>query len=366
MISSSWIHKRQPYWERLERLLETSGSKGVSALSRDQMRELGLLYRQVAGDLAALREDPSSLHFARYLNQLLARAHNVIYSGQRASARPVLKFFLSEYPSVVRRNAKYCLLALMVFLVAAVVAAIVVLQDPDFQMKVLGPAMVQTIERHQMWTHSIVTVKPLASSKIMTNNLSVAFTTFALGITAGLGTLYMMAMNGVLLGVIAMSCWLAGMSLSLWSFVAPHGVLELPSIFIAGGAGLLLARGLLFPGTLPRRDSLAEAGTEAARLLVGSIPMLVIAGLVEAFISPTEMAAPFKFAIAFLLAVTLIAYLAMPDAGEARAGSWPSLPDRNLPAQPASGRNSPQWPMRRARASAPAEPRGGAELPGRR
>ena len=278
MISSSWIHKRKPYWERLERLLDASASKGVSALSRDQMRELGLLYRQVAADLAALREDSSSLHFARYLNQLLARAHNVIYSGQKTNPASILKFFLNEYPQVVRRNAVYCLVAFVVFLAGAAVAAIVVLQDPDFQMKVLGPAMVQTIERHEMWTHSIVSIKPLASSTIMTNNLSVSFTTFALGITAGVGTLYMLAMNGVLLGVIAVSCWMAGMSLSLWSFVAPHGVLELPAIFIAGGAGLLIARGLLFPGMLPRRDSLAEAGTEAARLLVGIIPMLVLPG----------------------------------------------------------------------------------------
>ena len=108
-------------------------------------------------------------------------------------------------------------------------------QDPDFKVKILGPQMVDTINRREMWTHSIVGIKPLASSAIMTNNMSVGFSTFALGITGGLGTIYMLAFNGLLIGVIGTACWLSGMSLQLWSFVAPHGVLELPAIFIAGG-----------------------------------------------------------------------------------------------------------------------------------
>ncbi|MGE0406634.1 MAG: stage II sporulation protein M [Candidatus Korobacteraceae bacterium] len=333
MISSLWIRKRKPHWERLERLLEIAGAKGISALTRDEMRELGLLYRQVAADLAALREDPSSVHFARYLNQLLARTHNIIYTGQKASPSSALAFLVTEYPQVFRRNASYCVVAFLVFLTATVAGSLGTLQDQEFQHKMLGPHMVETIERKEMWTHSIVTVKPLASSAIMTNNLSVAFTTFALGITAGLGTLYMMAMNGLLFGVVATSCWLAGMSVPLWSFVIPHGVLELPAIFIAGGAGLLVARGLLFPGMLPRKDSLAVAGGEAARLLVGAIPMLVVAGVIEGFVSPTELSASTKFALGVLFAIMLAAYLGM-SRGKAKDGSLPSLQGTSSPVLP--------------------------------
>ena len=83
-----------------------------------------------------------------------------------------------------------------------------------------------------------------------------------------------------------MACWQNGMSLSLWSFVAPHGVLELPAIFIAGGAGLLLARGLLFPGWLPRREALRRSAAEAGRLVLGIFPLLVVAGTTEGFFSP--------------------------------------------------------------------------------
>jgi uncharacterized membrane protein SpoIIM required for sporulation len=309
MISTRWLEKRKPYWSKLETLLGQSANNGLKSLSRSELQELSLLYRQTAADLAAIREDRGSVHFARYVNQLLVRAHNTIYSGRRASPAGIFSFFWHAYPAAFRRNLNHCLLSVLIFLIAGIVGAALTYQNPDFKVKLLGPQMVETIDRHEMWTHSIVGIKPLASSAIMTNNMSVGFTTFALGITAGLGTIYMMAFNGLLIGVIGMACWLSGMSLQFWSFVAPHGVLELPAIFIAGGAGLLVAQGLLFPGLLSRRESLARAGLEAVQLLVGTIPILIIAGLIEAFVSPTALPIALKFSMAGALFVLLGAYL---------------------------------------------------------
>jgi uncharacterized membrane protein SpoIIM required for sporulation len=309
VISTSWIEKRKQYWERLERLLEQTQRRGIRSLARGELRELGLLYRQAASDLAVLRADTSSVHFARYLNQLLARAHNTIYSGKKTSAVSIMHFFRDIYPEVFRRNLPYCLLALALFLGGALAGSVLTLQDPDFQLKIIGPQMVETIRRHEMWTHSVVAIKPLASSAIMTNNLSVAFTTFAAGITAGLGTIYMIVFNGLLIGVIGAACYLSGMSLQFWSFVAPHGVLELPAIFIAAGAGLRLASGLLFPGVLPRKESLARAGREAVQLLLGCVPILFVAGIIEAFLSPTELAVSMKFLFAAAMFTVLVVYL---------------------------------------------------------
>jgi uncharacterized membrane protein SpoIIM required for sporulation len=309
MISTRWIEKRKPHWAKLEALLNQSQSSGLKSLSRSDLQELSLLYRQTAADLAAIREDRGSVHYARYMNQLLVRAHNTIYSGQRANPMAVVSFFTKAYPAAFRRHLPHVALATLIFAVAGVVGAVLTYQNPDFKVKILGPQMVDTIDRHQMWTHSIVGIKPVASSQIMTNNISVGFTTFALGITAGLGTIYMMAFNGLLIGVIGVACYLSGMSLQLWSFVAPHGVLELPAIFIAGGAGLRIAQGLLFPGLLPRRDSLARAGSEAVQLLLGTIPILIIAGIIEGFVSPTNLAIPLKFSMAGALFVLLNVYL---------------------------------------------------------
>jgi uncharacterized membrane protein SpoIIM required for sporulation len=309
VISTYWLEKRKRYWSRLESLLDRAADAGFKALTRAQLQELGLLYRQIASDLAVVREDPASAHVAGYLNALLARAHNSIYSAERPSPSAMVHFFWTTYPGLFRQHAAYCLTAFLIFAGSAAVGVGLTLQDPGFKVKILGPQMVDTIDRHEMWTHSIVAIKPVASSAIMTNNLSVAFTMFAAGIAGGVGTLYMLAFNGLLLGTIATACWLAGMSLPLWSFVAPHGVLELPAIFIAGAAGLRLAHGLIFPGFLPRTVSIARAGAEAVKLLLGCIPILVIAGVVEAFVSPTSLDVAAKFGVAAALFALLLTYL---------------------------------------------------------
>src|SRR5579863_4450088 len=151
MISTRWLEKRKPHWSKLESLLNQSGRNGLKSLSRSELQELSLLYRQTAADLAAIREDRGSVHFARYVNQLLVRAHNTIYSGRRASASAMFSFFWSTFPSVFRRNLKHCLLAVLIFAVAGGIGAMLTFQNPDFKVKILGPQMVETIDRHEMW-----------------------------------------------------------------------------------------------------------------------------------------------------------------------------------------------------------------------
>ncbi len=312
------MEKRKPYWDRLERIVERSGRRGLAALSARELQETGRLYRQVAADLAALREDLMSRRLAGYLNQLLGRAHNLIYMGRRPRPRGFLRFYQSDFPQVFRATFPYTVAAFALFLLGGVVGFLASLADPSFQRFFLGGALAEAIERRVMWTHSILTIKPLAASGIMTNNLMVSFTAFAMGITGSLGTVYLMVTNGLLLGVISAACWLAGMSLEFWAFVAPHGVLELPAIFISGAGGLLIARGLLFPGLLNRRDALAHYGGQGVRLALGIIPLLVIAGVTEAFFSPSPMPAGGKFLFAFGAAALLTLYLF--QAGRARSG----------------------------------------------
>lgn len=309
MLSARWLAKRKPFWARLTELVDRSNRQGVGALSHHELQELGLLYRQTAGDLATVREEPTGQSLSLYLNQLLSRAHNLIYMGRRGGASNVLHFFTHTYPRVFRQTLSYTTFAFALFLAGVVLGFLATLSDPAFSRFFLGPHMAETIERRKMWTESIVGIKPLASSAIMTNNMSVSFASFAFGITAGLGTIYMMFYNGLLFGVILAACWQAGMLKAILSFVVPHGVIELPAIFIAAGAGFLIARGLLFPGLLTRRDSLSQAGGQAVQLVLGTIPMLIIAGIVEAFISPTSLPPQLKFLIGALLFALFSAYL---------------------------------------------------------
>jgi uncharacterized membrane protein SpoIIM required for sporulation len=309
VISTAWLKAREPHWRQLDELVERTTRSGYKSLTRQELQDMGLLYRQIATDLAALREHPGSKHYASYLNQLLARAHHTIYSAERQSPRAMFRFWLTTFPAAFRRNLAHVLVAAALFGGAGLLGAALTYREPDFKTSILGPAMVETIERRQMWTHSIVAIKPIASSAIMTNNLTVALMTFAMGITAGIGTAYMLFFNGLLLGVIGMACASAGMSLQLWSFVAPHGVLELPAIVIAGGAGLRLAHGLLFPGLLPRRESVGRAGSEAVKLVLGCVPILVVAGVIEGFVSPTDLSVTMKLLMAGALSVLLVTYL---------------------------------------------------------
>lgn len=309
MPSARWLSKRRPYWERLTELVERSGRSGVRNLSHKELQELGLLYRQAAADLAAVREDPLEQGLARSLNQLLSRAHNLLYAGRKRSGWGIIKFYREDFPRTFRETFNYTLAAALLFLFAGLTGALLTLHDSAFERYFVGPEMMETIEHHQMWTESVLSVKPLASSRIMTNNIGVCFVTFASGILGGLGTIFEMLNNGFLIGVIGVACFEANMSGMLWSFVAPHGVLELPAIFISGGAGLLLARGLLFPGLLPRRESLAQAGAKSARLIFGIVPTLIVAGTIEAFLSPTHLPMVLKFLFAAALFSLFTVYL---------------------------------------------------------
>jgi len=309
VISTSWLQKRRPYWARIDELIARSGRNGVRALTHSELQELALLYRQTASDLATIREDASSRNLTHYLNQLLGRAHNLIYMGRRARGGGIIRFYRDTFPEVFHETLPYTFAAFAIFLALAAAGMMMAIVDPRLQEYMLSSAMMDTIAKRQMWTQSLVTVKPLASSAIMTNNLSVTLTTFALGITAGIGTVYMLAYNGLLIGVVTAACWQAGMADKLYSFVAPHGVLELPAIFMSGGAGLLLAKGLLFPGTLPRKDSIAYEGGRAVKLVLGIIPMLIVAGTIEGFVSPSDLPAPLKYTLAAGLFGLLLLYV---------------------------------------------------------
>lgn len=308
------MHKRRPYWERLAKLLAQADTVGLRQLSRAELQETALLYRQVASDLSTLRQDATARAYTEHVNQLLARAHHIIYSSRRTTFRSIFRFLWCDYPALMQRQVRYLSLSLAIALSGALLGSVLTLARPEFMRHMLGPAMVATIERHEMWTHSIVAVipAPVMSGLIMTNNLSVSFLAFAGGIVFGLGTLYAMFFNGLLLGVIGVACQQHGMSLDLWSFVAPHGSLELPSIIFAGAAGLRLAHGILFPGIYRWRDSVTLAGVEGSRMVAGVIPLLVIAGTLEGFFSPSSAPVWMKFSLGGVLFLLLLLWLFRP------------------------------------------------------
>jgi uncharacterized membrane protein SpoIIM required for sporulation len=312
ILSNQWIAKRRPHWDRLAALLAQSDQSGLGQLSRAELQEMALLYRQVAADLSVLRQDATARTYADHVNQLLARAHHIIYSGRKTSVASLFRFLRDEYPAIFQRQFRFVLASLLVSVAWGTLGAVLTSARPEFMRHFVGPQMIATMERHEMWTESIVTMAPMASSAIMTNNLMVSFVTFASGIVFGLGTFFYLYINGMLLGVIGAACHQYGMSVALWSFVAPHGSLELPAIMIAGGAGFRLGYSMLFPGSLRWKESVARGGIEATQLVSGVIPMLFIAGILEGFFSPSHVPVALKFSVGGVLFTLLLLWLFRP------------------------------------------------------
>jgi uncharacterized membrane protein SpoIIM required for sporulation len=312
ILSNQWIQQRRPHWDRLSSLLSQSDRSGLGQLSRAELQELALLYRQVAADLSVLRQDSTAGSYVLHVNQLLARAHHIIYSSRKTNLLTLFRFLRDEYPASFQKQIGFVLASLAISVAWGLLGAAITSARPEFMRHFVGPEMIATMERHEMWTKSVVSVAPMASSAIMTNNLSVSFVTFAGGIVFGLGTFWFLFTNSIMLGVIGAACHQYGMSVALWSFVAPHGSLELPSIIIAGGAGFRLGHSMLFPGALRWKDSVARGGIEATRLISGIVPMLVVAGCLEGFFSPSQAPVWLKFTVGGLLFSLLLMWLFRP------------------------------------------------------
>ncbi len=281
-----FVEERRADWERLDHLAKKAGG-GLGRLNKVDLRELGALYRQASSDLAraqsAAEADPE---LAEYLTNLVVRAHGIIYRPEQARLKRVWAFFAREYPQLVRQEWRPILLAVLVAVLPALWCTLMAKLDPQFIEAVAPPGLRERLEKGELYVYRINPIAPAAASGIMTNNIGVAFTFFALGITFGLGTLVALIMNGISFGVVAIVVGQTRMATEFWAFVVPHGALEIPTAFIEGGAGFILAAALLFPGDLKRKDALVARGRVAVRLALASVPFLIIAGLLEGFFSP--------------------------------------------------------------------------------
>lgn len=306
-----WIARREPDWKRLDALLTQVEKQGLKSLTATEIKELASLYRSVSADLARMKTYPASQTLTHDLHVLTRRSYNQIYQGARHQEwQSVKAFYRWGLPAVIQQTIGYTALATGIFLVSALVAWWFAWRDPSF-MALLVPEELITLVRDQgeLWMGSILGNAPIASSNLMINNLSVCFRAAAGGITAGVFTVYVLALNGLLIGAIGALVGQNNLALPFWAFVFPHGALELPAIFLAGGAGLLLARAILFPGNYRRPDALRYYGAEAVQLVYGIVPLLVVAGAIEGFFSPNP-AIPdaVKYVVGIMLFMALATY----------------------------------------------------------
>jgi uncharacterized membrane protein SpoIIM required for sporulation len=306
-----WIARREPNWRRLDALLRKVEKKGLKSLQAGEIRELASLYRSVAADLARARTQQVGNTLLQSLQSLTTRGYTQIYQGSRRQEwQAVVKFYRWGLPSVVQQTFPYIATATALFLLGALVAWWYAWQDPTFMSLIVPERLItQVRDRHELWMGSIVGIEPLASSSIMINNLSVSFGAVAGGITAGAYTAFLLTFNGLLIGAVATLVGQNNLAYPFWAFVFPHGSLELPAIFFAGGAGFLIGRAILFPGKYRRGDALKFYGSQAVQLVFGIVPMLIIAGTIEGFFSPSPIIpSPLKYLVGIGLFALLVMY----------------------------------------------------------
>lgn len=310
MSSERFIKERKSAWQRLEHLLGRLGGSSLRRLERGEVRELGRIYRRTASDLAIARAESRDPRLVNYLNNLVIRAHGRIYRADAQGWQRLWEFFTKGFPRTFRRTWRYTALAFAVFWIFAVVGFVGTTQDPDFS-ELLGvhPLQRAAVNSGVRWWESLNEANQVGSSGIMTNNIQVMFLAFAFGAFLGVGTLYIMALNGALNAAVLALVYRAGYGNELVSFMVGHGVIELSCIFLAGGAGLLIGSALLLPGDLSRSDALKTRGLDAIRLVAGCVPILVVAGIIEGFVSPVPINPAIKYGIGIATGLALYAYL---------------------------------------------------------
>lgn len=306
-----WIGRREPNWQRLDVLLRKVEKKGLKSLQAAEIRELASLYRSVAADLARARTQQVGNTLIQSLQSLTTRGYTQIYQGSRRQEwQAVVEFYRWGLPDIVQQTFPYVATATALFLLGALVGWWYAWQDPSFMSLIVPQELISQVrDEHKLWMGSIVGIEPLASSSIMINNLSVSFAAVAGGMTAGAYTAYLMVFNGLLIGAISTLVGQNNLAYPFWAFVFPHGSLELPAIFFAGGAGLLLAKAILFPGQYRRGDALKYYGSQAVKLVFGIVPLLIVAGTIEGFFSPNpSVPSPLKYLAGMGLFVLLVMY----------------------------------------------------------
>jgi uncharacterized membrane protein SpoIIM required for sporulation len=321
-----FLDERGATWRALEQALSDVDERGLAARGVGGARELGRLYRAVSSDLLIARGEQVDASVVDYLNDLVARAYGHVHAERTARARRVSGFFLHGFPRLFRSEWRAVVIAGLLFFGGAAVGAAATALDPRAT-AVLIP------EDHQRRTPAERVAEDergeaasgdegaAFSSFLFTHNIQVTFLVFALGITWGVGSASLLFYNGVPIGALAMQYHQYGKGLFFWGWILPHGIPEITQILIAGAAGLLLARGLWLPGRRSRRDALAEEAGRAMRLVVGGMPILVLAGLIEGTVSQLHaplLPYPLKLAFAAVVGVAVWSYLVFAGRGTKR------------------------------------------------
>lgn len=279
-----WLQSRTAQWRELEALL-TRARRG---LDEEATEALIRQYRHLARDVSLARRLLPNSALSRHLEALYGEAHELIHREPAAPLQRLSRLYREEIPAVMRTLRRPLQVVVLIFVASALTGAGLVLRYPELAALFASEPMIDTVQRGVLWTDNLFSVLPssLLSLGIMSNNIVVAVAAFVLGALYGLGTLYIISLNGLMLGATLAFTAQHGLAGPLLRFIVAHGVVELSVIGIAGAAGMRLGEALARPGAESRAEAFRRAVADSSRLLPVCVPALVLCGLIEGFVSP--------------------------------------------------------------------------------
>ncbi len=325
-----FVEERRDRWRRLEEVLERAEKLSERDLGPEGMRELLRLYRLTSSDLNQARSLTADPELLERLNSLAGRGYRFVYRSRRAGGlagvtgalRRFGRFLAVDVPEAYRQEAWSVGAAAGAMLLGALFGFIAVMMQPASAEDLIpGEFFTQSpkerVEEIEEKEERIATVDDAAlfGAQLYTHNIRVSFLAFSLGALTMVFGVWILFFNGSLLGAVAATYLMDGVSVFFLAWVGPHGALELPSIVFAGAAGLVAGRALFFPGDLSRASSVRRAFPRVWRMMVGVMLFLVVAGLIEGSFSQfSAKTVPYslKIAVAAVLHVALLAYLFVP------------------------------------------------------
>lgn len=313
-----FLTEHKDNWQRLEDLLTMLRGNSLRGLSRLEVREFGELYRRAAADLAIARAETRDPALINYLNNLVIRAHGKIYRADSRGTEMVAAFFARELPRTFRNNLGYMAVAFSVFAGFAVFGFIATWVNMDFTHFVMLSGVPQMINANNQWWLTLNDANQVGTTFILSNNILVTMRVFATGAFLAIGAVYDLAFEGARLGSVFAACYKLNPPFgnALASFVVGHGVIELSCIFFCGGAGMMIGYSIVDPGDLTRVQALKKKGIEAVKIVVGCAFFLVIAGIIEGFLSPSALPPIVKILTGVSTGLAMYSYLFFAGRGE--------------------------------------------------
>jgi len=317
LVPERLLASDEAFWDQFRKEAEEVERNGLKSLGAEALLMFAAQYREVAADLARARTYDAEPRVLEYLDRVVATGHNAVYGLRGIRRRRFADLLLREFPAAVVSARAQVLTAALLFAVPALVGFSLLHERPAIADQVLPDEMIARAEagatQHAEgvgYAQAPSPFLPVMASGIIANNVQVAFAAFALGITAGLGTVLVLVSNGLFFGAVVALFTQYHLAVWLLTFVAGHGVLELSAIFIAGGGGLLVAQALVAPGDLTRHDAIIVRGRLAVRLVGAAASLLVLAGMIEGFLSASDQTPMRKFAVSAASVVLLGLYVA--------------------------------------------------------